>query len=117
MDKDNISSRFFEVASSSVKVYVAALVLHESKSKILLNVTGDFDLNQLMVIGAVEHKTNNRFRKLDVFKNFIKATVNDFDSNAVTSSECVHELNTPQFIVVIRSVYGRSINQMEENIE
>ena len=51
--------------------------------------TGDFDLNGLMPIGPVVHKTNIRFSNLDHFERYINAIVVDYDSKDVTFTEYV----------------------------
>ena len=53
---------FFELATSN-KTYVNNLNLHKIKKEILQGYTGDFELNGLMIIGPIEHKTNIRFKK------------------------------------------------------
>ena len=65
-----VSIRFFELATTN-KNYVNGLSLHEAKSEILLDYTGDFDLNGLMIIGPFEHKTIIRFRKMDDFESYL----------------------------------------------
>ena len=52
--------RFFELTTTD-KIYVNSLNLHEIKNEILQDYTGDFELSGLMIIGLVEHKTNIRF--------------------------------------------------------
>ena len=64
--------RFFELATSN-KIYVNSLNLHEIKNEISPDYTGDFELNGLMVIGPIEHKTNIRFKNLDNFESYINA--------------------------------------------
>ena len=53
---------FFELATSN-KIYVNILNLHENENEIFQGYTGDFQLNALMNIGPIEHKTNIRFKK------------------------------------------------------
>ena len=65
------SSRFFELATNNKK-YVIGLNLHEIKNEILLDCTGDFELNGLMDIGPVKHRTNIKFRNLDDFGKLYK---------------------------------------------
>ena len=46
--------------------------------------TGAFELNGSRIVGAIEHKTNMRFKNLDDFENYINATDVDYDSEDVT---------------------------------
>ena len=70
IDEDIDIGRFFELATSN-KVYVNKLNLHEIKNEILLDCTGDFELNGLMFIGPTEHKTIIRYKNMDDFENYI----------------------------------------------
>ena len=74
---------------------------------IFLDYKGDFELNELMVIGPVEHKTNFRFRNMDVFQSYINAIDVDYDSKDVAFIGFVINLNTPEFNRVNRSKYRR----------
>ena len=96
---------FFEKTSSD-KVYVNGLNIHESKGEILLNYIGDFELNRSMVVGPIEHRTKIKFRNVDDFESYIKAIDVDYDSDDFTFSGYVYILNTPQFNVVKRCVYA-----------
>ena len=60
IDEDIDLGRFFELGTSK-KVYVIGLNLHEIKRENLLDYTGDFELNGLLVIGRIEHKANIRY--------------------------------------------------------
>ena len=66
MVEDIDSGKFFEKTTSN-KIYVNKLNLHENKNESLLRYTGDFDSNGLMLIGPVEHKTNISFENTDDF--------------------------------------------------
>ena len=116
VDEDYDLSRFFELATSD-KIYVTALNLHEIKNEILLFFTGDFDLNGLMDIGPVKHKTIIRFKNMDDFESYINAIGIDFDSEDVTFTCYLYKLNTPQLKVVKRSAYGKGTNYMQEIAE
>ena len=65
-EEDIDLGRFFELATSN-KIYVKNLNLHEIKDEILQAYTGDFELNGIMIIGPIEHKTNIRFKNMDDF--------------------------------------------------
>ena len=94
--------RFFELATSNKK-YVNSLNLHEIKNEVLQDYTGDFELNGLMIIESVEHKTNITFKNMDDFESYINAIHIDYDSEDVTFTGYVYKLNTPQLKVVKRS--------------
>ena len=68
---------FFELATANRK-YVNGLNLHEIKSEILEDHTGDFELIGSMLVGDVEQKTNNRFKNVDDFESYINAIDNGF---------------------------------------
>ena len=91
--------RFFELATSN-KIYVNNLNLHDIKNEILQDYTGDFELNGLMIIGHIEHKTNIRFQNMDDFERYINAIDVDYDSEDVIFIGYVCKSNTPQFKVV-----------------
>ena len=101
--------RFFEFATSN-KIYVNGLNLHEIKNDIIQDYTGDFELNGLMNIGPIAHKTNIRFKSMDNFESYINAIDVDYDSEDVTFTGYVYKLNTPQFNVVKRSAYAKGTN-------
>ena len=108
--------RFFELATSN-KIYVNSLHLHEIKNEILLDYTGDFELNGKMNNGPVEHKTNIRFKNKDDFERYINAIDIDYDSEDVIFTGYLYKLDTPQFKVVKRSAYGKGTNYMQEIVE
>ena len=91
--------------------------MHEIENEILQDYTGDSELNGKMIIGHTEHKTNIRFKNRDDFENYINAIDVDYDSEDVTFTGYIYKLNTPQFIVVKRSAYGRGTNYMQEIVE
>ena len=113
MVEDIDLGRFFELATSN-KLYVNNLILLEIKNDILQDYTGDFELNGLLIIGHIEHKTNMRFKNLDDFERYINAIDVDYDSEDVTFTVYVYKLNTHQFKVVKRSAYGEGFNYMQE---
>ena len=116
IDEDVDLDRFFELASSN-KIYVNNLNLHEIQNEILQDYTGDFELNGLMIIGPIEHKTNIRFKNMNDFENYINAIDIDYDSEDVTFTGYVYKLNASHFKVVERSTYGRGTNYMQEIVE
>ena len=105
--------RFFEIATNN-KIYVNSLNLHEIKNEILQDCTGYFELNGLMILGPIEHKTNIRFKNMDDFESYINAIDIDYDSEDVTFTGYVYKLNTPQFKVVKRSADGKGTNYLLE---
>ena len=115
-EEDIDIGRFFELATSN-KIYVNNLNLHEIKNEFLQDYTGDFELNGLMIIGPIEHKTNIRFKNMDDFERYINAIDIDYDSEDVTFTGYVYKLNKPHFKIVKRSAYGRGTNHMQEIVE
>ena len=116
MVEDIDIGRFFELATTDRK-YVNGLNLHEIKTDILEDYTGDFELIGKMIIAVVEHKTNIRFINMDDFERYINAIDIDYDSDDVIFTGYVYKLNTPQFKVVKRSAYGKGTNHMQEIVE
>ena len=116
MVEDIDTGGFFELATSD-SIYVDNLNLHEIKDEILEDYTGDFELIGKMIIGPVEHKTNIRFKNMDDFERYINAIDIDYDSADVIFTGYVYKLDTPQFKVVKRSVYGKGTNHMQEIVE
>ena len=99
------------------EVYVNGLNLYEIKTQILQEYTGDFELNELIIIGPIEDKTNIRFKKMDDFESYINAIDVDYDSEDVIFTGYIFKLNTPQFNVVKRRTYGKGNNYMQEIVE
>ena len=91
--------------------------MHEIKNEILQDYTGDFELNGLMIIGPIEHKTNIRFKNMGDFESYKNAIDIDYDSEDVTFTGYVYRLSTPQFNVVRRSAHDRGSNYMQEIVE
>ena len=91
--------------------------MHEIKNEILQDYTTDFELKGVMVIGAIEHKTNIRFLNMDDFESYINAIDVDYDSEDVTLTGYVYKSNTPRFRAVKRSAYGKGTNYMQEFVE
>ena len=116
IEKDFDIGRFFELATTN-KIYVNGLNLHEIKSEILRNYTGDFELNGSTVIGPVEHETNFGFRNMDDFESYIKVIDIEYYSEDVTFTGYVYNLNTHQFNVVKQSAHAESTNYMKEIVE
>ena len=91
--------------------------MHEYKNEILQEYTGDFELNGLMNIGPVEHKTNVRFKNMDDFERYINAIDVDYHSEDVTFTGYVYNMKTPQFNVVRRRAYGKGTDFMQEIVD
>ena len=90
MEEDIDLGRFLELATSD-KIYVNSLNLHQIQNEILPDYTGDFEFNGLMTIGAIEHETNYRYKKMDHFETYINAIDVDYDSDVVTSTGYVYK--------------------------
>ena len=116
VEEDIDLGRFFELATSN-KIYVNNLNLYEIKNEFLQEYTGDFELNGLMIIGPIEHKTNIRFKNMVDFESYINAIDIDYDSEDVVFTDYKYKLNTPHFKVVKRIRYGRGTNYMQEIVE
>ena len=119
--KDNIVEgidldRFFELATSNKK-YVNSVNLHEIKTQILEDYTGDSELTRLLIIGPVEHKANIRFKNMDDFESYKNAKDFDYDSEDVTFTGYVYQLKTPQFNGFKRSAYAKCTIYMQEIVE
>ena len=70
-----------------------------------------------MIIGPIEHKTNIRFKNMDDFESYIKAIDIDYGSEDATFTGYVFKLNTPKFIKVNRSQYGRGTDFKQNFVE
>ena len=108
--------RFIELAASN-EIYVNSSNLHEIKNENLQDYTSGFELNGLMIIVHVQHKTNIRFKNVDHFESYINAVDNDYDSEDFTFSGFVYKLSTPQFNAVKRSAYAKGTNYMREIVQ
>ena len=82
IEEDIDLGRLFALASSDTN-YITRPNLHETKSKILLDFKGEFELSASIVIGPVERKTNIRFRNMDDFESYINPIDIDYDSEDV----------------------------------
>ena len=107
---------FSELATTDKK-YVNGINLHEIRNETSEDYTGDFELTGSMIVGAIEHKTNIRFKKLDDFENYNNAIDVDYDSEDVTFTSYVYKVNTPQFNRVNRSQYGRGTSFRKAFVE
>ena len=115
MVEDVDIGRFFELTTTD-KIYVNSLNLHEIKNEILQDYTGDFELNGLMIIGLVEHKTNIRFKNMDDFGSYINAIDVDYDNEDVIFTCYIYKIKTPHKVVK-RSSYGKGTNYMQQIVE
>ena len=83
IDEDIDIGRFFDLATTKKK-YVNGLNLHEIKSEILQNHTGDSEMIGSMLICEIEQKAIIRFKNVDDFETYINAIVNGgYDSEDV----------------------------------
>ena len=115
-DNDIDLGKFFEIAPSD-KIYVNSVNLYEIKNETLQDYTGDFELNVLMLIGPIEHKTNIRFEKMDEFESYTNAIDIYYDNEDVTFSGHFYKLNTPRFNVVKRSAHDKGTIYVQEIVE
>ena len=91
--------------------------LHEITYKVLLDYKADFELNGLMSLGPIEHKTNNRFKNMDDFESYINAIDVDYNSGDVIFTGYVYKINKPQFNAVKRSPYAKGTNYMKKIVK
>ena len=90
--------------------------LHEIKNGNLLDYEIDFELNESMLIGEIESKTNIRSKNVDDFEIYNNAIVNcGYDSVDVIFRGWLHKLNTFEINKVNRCHYGRGTD-FEQNI-
>ena len=97
MVEDINIDRFLELATTD-REYVNGLNLHEIKTDILEDYTGDFELIESMLVGEIEQKTNIRFKNGDDFESYINAIDNSgYGSDDVIFTGWLYKLNTPEF--------------------
>ena len=117
VEEDIDLGRFFELATTN-KLYVNGLNLHEIKSEILENYTGDFELIGPKLIGEIEQKTNIRFKNTDDFETYNNAIDNGgYDSEDVIFTGWLYILNTPEFKKINRSQYRRGTDFKQDIVE
>ena len=115
-EEDIDLGRLFEITTSN-KIHVNGLNLHENKIEILLDYTGDFEMIGSMLIGEREQKTNIKFKNVDDFEGHINAIDVDYDSEDVIFIGWLNKLNTPEFNRVNGSRHGRGTDFKQENVE
>ena len=105
-------------STTSDKKYVKGLKLHEIKTEILENYTGDFELIGSLLIDEIEQKTKVRFKIFDDFKIYINAIDNSgYDSDDVVFIGWLFKLNTPVFKKVNRSQNARGTDFNQDFVE
>ena len=77
--------------TTSNKIYVNRLNLHETKNEILEEYTDDFELIGSMLIGQIEQKRNIRFKNIDDSEHYINAMDVDYDSENNIFIGCLYE--------------------------
>ena len=83
MVEDIDISKFFELATTNKK-YVNGLNLHEIKSEVFGDYTGEFVLIGSLLIGELDQKTKIRFKNINDFEIYINAIDNGgYDSEDV----------------------------------
>ena len=60
-----------------------------------------------MLVGEMEQRTINRFKKIHDFETYIIAVEVDFDKDVFIFSGWLYKLNTPVFNQIKRTQYGR----------
>ena len=116
IEEDINLGRFFELPTTN-KIYVNGLNLHQIKSEILLDYTGDFELIESMMIGEIEQKFV-RFKNVDDFETYLNAIDNGgYDCEDVIFTGWLYKLNTPDFKKANRSQYGRGTDFKQGIVE
>ena len=109
--------RFFELATTSDKIYVNEINLNDNKNEILLQDTVDFGMIRSMFLGETEQKTNIRFSNVDGFGFCNNAMEVDYDAEDVIFTGWVNKLRTPQFIMANRSQDGGGTDFKQDIVE
>ena len=109
--------RCFDLTTSD-KIKVTRIILHENKKENSLNYTGYFELIGSMLIGKIEQKTILRFQIVDDFETYLNALDKcgyDSDNNILTG--WLYKLNTSEFNRINRSQYGRGTDFKQDIVE
>ena len=70
-----------------------------------------------VLIGEIEPKTNNRYKNVTDFKTYNNAIDNGgYDSDDVIFTGWLYKSNTPQFIKINRSQYGKEADFKRDNV-
>ena len=70
-----------------------------------------------MLIGPIERRTNIRFKNMDDFENYIIAIDINYDSEDIIFTGWLYKLNTPHFIRINRSQYGKGTDFRQYIVE
>ena len=91
---------------------------YESKTEVLEDYTGDFELIGSMLIGEIEQKTNIRFQNVDDFETYKKVVdTGGYDSEDVDFTGRLYKLNKPELKKVNRSQYSRGTDFKQDFVE
>ena len=75
-------------------------------------------MNGIMLIVEIEQKTNLRFKHFVVFETYVNAVdKSGYESDDVTFTGWLYEVNTPEFNKVNRSRYGKGTNFEQDIVE
>ena len=110
------SVRFFELSTTN-RIYVNGSNLHQIKSEILLDYTGDFGMIGKFIVGEIEQKTIIRYKNIDDFVTYINAIGFDYDSEDTIFTGWLYKLNTPEFNRVKRAQIGRGTDFKQYIVE
>ena len=91
--------------------------MHEIKNELSQYYTGDFELNGKTIVRPIEQKTYYRFKNMNNFERYINTIDVDYDSEDVTFTGYIYNLNTPHFKIVKRNAYVKSTNYMQGIVE
>ena len=88
------------------KIQVIDKNIHEIKQEILLDYTGEFEMDGKLKVGDQIRQTHIKFRNMDDFEAYINSIDQDYDSDDCIFNGYNYKIDTPQFNKVNRSQYG-----------
>ena len=88
------------------KIEVIIKNLHEIRSEIILDYTGEFGMVGNLENGDQIHQTHIRFRNFDDYEFYINAIDQDYESEDAIFNGYFYKIYTPRFNKVNRSQYG-----------
>ena len=88
------------------KIEVIIKNLHEIRSEIILDYTGEFEMVGNLKNGDQIHQTHTRFRNSDDYEFYINAIDQDFESEYAIFKGYFYKIYTPRFNKVNRSQNG-----------
>ena len=80
--------------------------IHEIKSEILLDYTGEFEMFGELSIADHIRQTHIRFGNINDYESYIDAIDQDYESEDALFNGYIHKIKTPQFNLFNRSQHG-----------